>query len=159
MIFYIMLYLLGFIFVIITGVFCFSLLAIRLDLESRILSTLTTLIVGGVFGIIPALIVLGCWIGHSSNLAKISHQEQIISVQVERIDSLTKRMQGFEFPPGALLNADTPVAAIVSAINDSETKVAEAKTERAEAIRAIERTRLGPFSGVIDFVGDYKVEL
>lgn len=115
-----------------------------------------TLFVGLTAALIPGAMTFIPWGFHASDLSRIFAQDEVIKVQVEQIESLTTRLDKFNYPRSALLNADTPVAAIVTAINDAEKRLAYAKTEKAEAIRSIEQRRYGPFSGVIQFVGDYK---
>lgn len=109
-----------------------------------------------VAGALPCALVLIAWDTHASDLSYVLAQDQVIQVQEERITSLTKRLNEFDYPEGALLNGDTPVAAIVTSLTNAETQLAEAKTERAKAIRSIEARRRGTMSGVIKFVGDYK---
>lgn len=111
----------------------------------------------GVFGVgllsIPAC---GIWASHSSDLAKISSQSHVITVHQERVDNLTKRLEKFSYPSGSVLNADTPIAAIVASLSDAESDLTQAKRVQALAIRSVEARRLGPLSGVIWIVGDYK---
>ena len=80
----------------------------------------------------------------------------IVEQYQEHVDSLNNRLQNFDYPIGvsALINA--PVAAIVNSLSVAEEKLLEAKASRINSIKEIEATRLGPMSGVINFVGDYK---
>jgi len=102
---------------------------------------------------VPAFFVVVVWLMHSSDLSKVTAQAQVIAVYEDRLESLTARLDSITYPEGALMNADTPVGAIVTAINDAEEDIAFAKREMATAIRRIEARRLGPMSGVIAFVG------
>lgn len=111
---------------------------------------------GFVVSILPALLFFGTWVNHADDLSKIQAQEEIIRVQRERADRLSERLSSFEYPSGALLNADTPVGAVVAELSRAESALARAETERATAIRSVEARRIGPFSGVINFVGDYQ---
>lgn len=111
---------------------------------------------GAVVCVFPAMLIAFTWTDHAKNLAIISSQEPVVSVYQERVDALTKRLSDFEYPKSALVNADTPVAAIVASLSEAEGKLASAKAERALAMRSVEATRAGPMSGVIWFAGDYK---
>mgnify|MGYP006149006027 CR=1 FL=1 len=51
---------------------------------------------------------------------------------------------------------EAQLAAIVNSLSVAEEKLLEAKASRINNIKEIEATRLGPMSGVINFVGDYK---
>jgi hypothetical protein len=96
------------------------------------------------------------WSYHAEDLSIIAYQDLVINDYEERIASLNSRLQTFDYPKGALLNSDTPVASIVKSISEAENGLLDAKTERSKAILSVERTRNGPMSGVISFVGDYK---
>lgn len=96
------------------------------------------------------------WSYHAKNLSTIAYQDVVIKDYEERIASLDSRLQAFDYPKSALLNADTPVASIVKSISDAESGLLDAKTARSQAILSVETTRNGPMSGVISFVGDYK---
>ena len=110
-----------------------------------------------VVAVILSIPVFGMWHNHASDLAKISSQQQIIEVHKDRIESLDKRLSQFNYPqkPMISMDSDSPWASIVESMTEAENKVAQAKEERAKAIRSIEARRNGPFSGVITFVGDY----
>lgn len=101
--------------------------------------------------------VFSTWNSHASDISKVIAQEHRIEVQQERIDSLSERLNTFDYPekPMVSLDADTPWASIVQSLTDAENKLAEAKDERAIAIRSIEARKRGPMSGVVTFVGDY----
>ena len=115
------------------------------------------LLAAGLFiAFIPLIPVLVVWGNHAGDLARISSQSHVIAVHQERVDRLTDRLNAFQYPTGALLNADTPVAAIVASLSDAEKQLAYAKQVQAEAIRSVEARRVGPMSGVIRMVGDYK---
>ena len=96
------------------------------------------------------------WSYHAEDLSIIAYQDLVINDYEERIASLNSRLQAFDYPKGALLNSDTPVASIVKSISEAENGLLDAKTERSKAILSVERTKNGPMSGVISFVGDYK---
>ena len=96
------------------------------------------------------------WSSHARNLSTIAYQGLAIKDYEERIESLNSRLQTFDYPKGALLSADTPVASIVKSISEAENGLLDAKTARTQAILSVEMTRNGPMSGVIYFVGDYK---
>lgn len=98
-------------------------------------------------------IPMGVWGDHASDLSKISSQQQLIDAYEKEVQDLNTRLSSFNFPEGALLNADTPVASIVKNISVWQEKLANARAERAIAIRSIEARRNGPFSSVIEFVG------
>lgn len=54
------------------------------------------------------------------------------------------------------MNSDTPVKSIVDSLTGAEKARLEAKLKKSEAIKNVESRRLGPFSGVIWFAGDYE---
>ena len=130
--------------------------AVGLDVEDKSMGTFAALLSAALTSVAPGLMFFGIWLAHAEDLSKILAQDQVIAVQVERIDSLTARLNNFDYPSSALMNADTPVGSIVAAINEAEEKLARAKSEAALAIRSVEARRIGPFSEVIDFAGDYK---
>jgi len=109
----------------------------------------------GMFGSIPASVT---WFSYAEDLAKVEAQHHRIQVYEERVSSLTKRLSDFEYPTKAdiSLDADTPWASMVTALNDAESELAEAKNERAIAIRSIHATRRGPMSGVVTLIGSPK---
>jgi len=98
------------------------------------------------------------WNNYASHVSNINNQHLVIEQYQERIESLNTRLQNFDYPKSALMNADTPVAAIVNSLSDAEERLLEAKTSRINSIKKAEATRLGPMSGVINFVGDYKLQ-
>jgi len=100
--------------------------------------------------------ILMTWTGHAKDLGTIDAQHEIITIYQERVDRLNQLLNEFQYPAGSLLNADSPVAAIVKSLSEAENKLAEAKEEKARAIRSIEQRRHGAMSGVITLVGDYK---
>lgn len=97
------------------------------------------------------------WSEHAEDISRVVAQEHRIEVQSERIESLSQRLEQFDYPdkPRISLDADTPWASIVESLTDAEDQLAEAKDERAVAIRSIEARKRGPMSGVVSFVGDY----
>lgn len=110
-------------------------------------------------GFIPGIIVTTVWTSHAKDLGTIYAQHEVISVYQERVNRLTERLDGFDYPrqdAALLLNADSPVRSIVESLTEAEAQLAEAESYRAEAIRSIERRRRGPMSGVISLVGDYQ---
>lgn len=115
-------------------------------------------ILGCFISFITSMFVLGTWFEHASDVSKVVAQEHRIEVQQERIESLTQRLDQFDYPekPGISLDSDTPWASIVESLTDAENQLAKAKDERAIAIRSIEARKRGPMSGVVSFVGDYK---
>lgn len=108
----------------------------------------------GIFpGGVPTMIV---WAEHAEDLGTISAQQEIIVVYEKQRDDLSKTMAGFNYPSGALMNADSPVRSIVEQLASVEGLLAQARQEKAEAIKSIEQRRYGPLSGVITVMGDYK---
>lgn len=132
-----------------------------IDSKSRNPDPFLSMFMAGLFSLIPTLffacLVLGTWGNHASDISKVIAQEHRIEVQQERIESLSERLNTFDYPekPMVSLDADTPWASIVESLTDAENKLAEAKDERAIAIRSIEARKRGPMSGVVTFVGDY----
>lgn len=102
---------------------------------------------------IPGLVT---WSEHAGDLAVIKAQSGVVAVYQERVDALEERLNGVDYPSGSLVNADTPIAAIVMSLTDAEKELARAKAKEAQAKVNIEHTRAGPMSGVIAWAGDYK---
>lgn len=132
-----------------------------LDSKSRCPDTGFICAMSGVMALIPAMFfglpVFITWSEHASDISKVVAQEHRIKVQADRIESLSRRLEQFDYPdkPRISLDADTPWASIVESLTDAENQLAEAKDERAIAIRSIEARKRGPMSGVVSFVGDY----
>ena len=135
-----------------------ALVAYKWDFEERIGLLFMSTVIGGIVMVAPASGSIGVWNSYADVLAKAHAQEQVITVHSERVESLTARLQGFDYPEGALLNHDTPIAAIVTALNSAEEQLAQAKTEQAKAVRSIEKISMGPYSGVVNFVGSYPLK-
>lgn len=93
---------------------------------------------------------------HAEDLGRISAQHYVIAVQEERIERLTTTLSNITLPKDsvALLNADSPVSTIVHQLAIAERELAEAKTQRAEAIVSIEQRRNGLFSIIVSINGD-----
>lgn len=82
-----------------------------------------------VAAIIGAVFLVPVWWTHSYDLGTIRGQHHVISVQQERIQRLTDRLDKFQYPRGsAILNADSPVAAIVQSLSKAEDDLAKAET-------------------------------
>ena len=112
---------------------------------------------GGCVTLVIPLIVIGfTWSSHAEDLAKVRQSHLLIEVQEERIESLENRLNSFDFPSGSQLlslNADTPVGSIVQALSQAEDKLAEVKSERAQASVNIEARGAGPMSGIVTLMG------
>jgi len=115
-----------------------------------------TLLFGSVVSLVVAIPCLVTWDDHAGDLAVIKAQSDVIAVYQERVDALEDRLTGIDYPSGALVNADTPIAAIVMSLTDAEKELARSKAAEAQAKINIEHTRAGPMSGVIAWAGDYK---
>jgi hypothetical protein len=100
--------------------------------------------------------VLPIWFQHAEDLSTIEYQSLNIDIYEGHVASLNKQLNSFKYPNASLLNADTPVASVVKSLTEAQSKLAKAKIERADVIQKVEARRLGPVSGVISFVGDYK---
>lgn len=113
-----------------------------------------------VFGIVSFLlslvIVAAVWWGHVDQLSTINNQHLVISVYEKKKDRINDVLKNYDFPEGALLNADSPIASVVEELAKVEEDIAEAEAQRAKAIIAIEARRLGLMSGIIYLAGDYK---
>lgn len=109
-------------------------------------------------GLAGSLIAAFCWSEHSDDVSKVVAQQHRIAVFEERIESLNKRLTEFNYPAKSeiSLDADSPWASMVNSLTEAETQLAQAKDERAVAIRSIEARKRGPMSGVVSFVGDYE---
>ena len=131
------------------------------DSKSKYPDLVFTVPMAGIFSLIPTMLIAAAVFStgavHASDISKVVAQEHRIEVQQERIDSLSERLNTFDYPekPMVSLDADTPWASIVQSLTDAENNLAEAKDEGAIAIRSIEARKRGPMSGVVTFVGDY----
>ena len=112
---------------------------------------------GLTFTFFSCLAVFPVWGDHANDLAIVSEQHHRIAVFEQRIESITNRLQQFDYPekPGVSVDSDAPWSSMVMSLTQAETQLAEAKDERALAIRSIEARRHGALSGVITLVGDY----
>lgn len=122
------------------------------DSDGKFFSVFLGLVLTG----LSSIPVLVSWSNHAEDLARISSQSHLIEVYQEHVDSITKRLEQFSYPEGTLVNADTPIAAMVKSLSDAEDRLSQAKAFRAASIRAVEARRVGPMSGVIWLAGDYK---
>jgi len=93
---------------------------------------------------------------HASNLATIQEQHRVITIYHKRMGSLTERLTNLSRGDVsiALLNADTPIAALVSSITNMELHIAEAEERKAIAYRSIAARKLGLMSSVPWFFRD-----
>tara|TARA_R110000737_G_C14590423_1_gene487411 strand:+ start:26 stop:457 length:432 start_codon:yes stop_codon:yes gene_type:complete len=96
------------------------------------------------------------WSSQASDLSNIRNQHLVVAEYQLRVDNLQERLNNFDYPVGALMNADTPVAAIVNSLSHAESKLLAAKESMINSIKDVDARKLGPMSGVINFVGDYK---
>jgi hypothetical protein len=112
----------------------------------------------GIISGFALLTVINVWEDHANDIAKVVAQQHRIAVFEERIESLNKRLTEFNYPAKSeiSLDADSPWASMVNSLTEAETQLAQAKDERAVAIRSIEARKRGPMSGVVSFVGDYE---
>ena len=90
---------------------------------------------------------------HASDLAVIKEQHRVVKVYKERIESLTERLKIASSGDVkiALLNADTPIAAIVNSITNMELKIAEAETTKAKAHISVESRKASLLKSVTWF--------
>ncbi len=113
-------------------------------------------LIGITAAILPGLITMMVWSCHADDIGTIIAQQEVIMVYEKQRDDLNKTMSSFKYPAGSLLNADSPVRSIVEQLANVEKLLADARAEKAEAIKSIEQRRVGPVSGVIGFAGDYR---
>jgi len=106
--------------------------------------------------VISLVFSLPSWLSHSDDLGTIEAQQHVIQIAKNQTKLLNQRLKEFEYPKGALLNADSPVKSIVDQLSHWQQKEADAELAIAYAKRNIEQRRVGPMNKVIDFVGDYK---
>jgi hypothetical protein len=124
--------------------------------------------VGVMLILFPGMISTMMWSDHSDDLGTIVAQQEIIAVYEKQRDDMNKTLAAFKYPTSGTtdargqfsvnvnVNADSPVRSIVEQLANVEKLLAEARSDKAEAIKSIEQRRRGPTSGVISFVGDYK---
>lgn len=103
--------------------------------------------------LLPALIALDYWSGYADNLGAVEEQKKVIAVYERQRNNLIKTLENFNYPKPALVNADTPVAAISENLRQVEKELALARQELAKAQVEIAATKHGPMSGVVSFVG------
>lgn len=87
---------------------------------------------------------------HADNLGTIKAQYHVIEVQNQRLSSLKASLQEAlkNDAKMALLNADSPIKAIVDQIAEAEKDLAKAKTVKAEAEVSIAKRKIGLFKFV-----------
>ena len=103
--------------------------------------------------ILPILIILAIWGNYANNISIILEQNRVVAVYEQQRDELRKTMEQFNYPKGsAALNMDSPIAAIIVQLGNTESSLAKARAHRAEAYKAITATKLGPMSGVTNWV-------
>lgn len=101
-----------------------------------------------------SLILFSIWAIHAYDVAAVRAQGPLIQVELNRIERLTNRLNSFDYPEGALMNADSPVSSIVESLSDAENSLASAERVRARSLRSIEERKIGPMSGIVTLVGD-----
>lgn len=106
--------------------------------------------------LIVSIIFINTWSHHASDLGIVYAQDLLVEVHRERVADIKSTLHNIKIPPSALLNADTPMAALVSALHESEKVLTLAASKKAQAIISIEKRRRGPYSGLITIFGDYK---
>lgn len=106
-------------------------------------------------GIITLFLALP-WSNHAGDLAKVTAQHHKVEIYQQRISSLENRLNNAQYPEKGVvsLDNDTPWATMMNQLSKAETKLAQVKAERADAIRSIEARRVGPMSGIIWLSGD-----
>ena len=107
--------------------------------------------IGSILAFFGLFFCIAVWAEYANTVSKIIAQEAIIEVYQERVDTLSQRLEHFNYPekPHISLDADTPWASIVTSLSEAESQLAEARKERAVALRSIEALRMGPMSGVM----------
>lgn len=93
---------------------------------------------------------------HVEDLGIVRGQQEIINVYEKRVKSLEERLDKFHYPANSTisLNADTPVAAIVTALSEAEESLARARHTKAGAVVDITKRKIGPWSFIVDYVGE-----
>jgi hypothetical protein len=114
------------------------------------------LLIAGISGVAWGPAVFIPWADQANDMGTLEAQDKVIAVYQEQVINLQTELQSFHYAPGALLNADSPVAAVVKSLTDVQGQLTDAQTKKAQAMVNIEQRRHGPFSGVIWLVGDYK---
>ncbi len=107
----------------------------------------------GALGIIMLVIVIIItfisYLLNAEDIGTIAAQDKVIAVYAENIEDLQNRLDRINPHGSALVNKDSPVAALVEAITDSNSKLAAAKAEKANAYVSIAKRSAGPFSFIV----------
>jgi hypothetical protein len=125
-------------------------------IKERDEETVYFMIILSVVSLIFLTPVIFSWDVHADDLGTIAAQDHVISVFEQRRTALTATIKTFKYPEGSLLNADSPVKAIVDQLAEVEKALGDARNAKAKAMVNIEQRRVGPMSAIIDWVGDYK---
>lgn len=91
---------------------------------------------------------------HSRDIGTVRAQANIITVYQDRVERLENRLSSFSYPRGSLLNADSPVASIVTSLSEAEKELVAADAERAKAVRSIAQRKASVFSFIVDWMGE-----
>ncbi len=106
------------------------------------------------FSVIPIMIMGIAVTGHVNDIATIRQGESFIQIRQEAIDDIEESLKIINAPQTALMNMDSPVAALVKTKSDYIKDLTEIKLEIQEAKRDIEARKLGLMSGVVTIYGD-----
>jgi hypothetical protein len=121
-------------------------------------------VMGGVGGISAIVGAIGILLGiafsmityseHADDLATLRGQHEVIAIYEARRDRLNQTLAEFEYPKGALLNADSPVRAIAESLSVTENMIADSEKELAKTRIRIEARKLGLFGYIVTWMGD-----
>ena len=136
------------------SIFIFPVIGFILGLlDEGIVAAFFAAIIGCIPSVVPLIIVLAVWHNYAGQLSIVAEQNRVVAVYEQQRDELRKTMQQFNYPKGsAILNMDSPIAAIVVQLGNTENLLAKARATQAEAYKEIAAIKMGPVSSVVKYV-------
>lgn len=99
--------------------------------------------------VITGVVVFIAYMCNAEDYGTIAAQDKVIAVYEKNIDDLAKRLDKIKPANSVLMNADSPVAALVEALAGSNAKLVEAQSKKAEAYVSIAQRKEGVFSFLV----------
>lgn len=91
-------------------------------------------------------------LSHADDLESVEYHTERVEIQEVRLERLRGTLQNFDYPEGALMDKDSPVASIVGEISETEKSIAEAKEAIVKTQKNIRSRKLWIFSFVTKIV-------
>lgn len=115
-----------------------------------------SLLVGTAFVLIMVIFTPFSYLSHISDLGVLREQQHVIQTYrtgISRLENRIKNVSSHKINT-ALLNHDSPITSLVSALSEAESKLVEAETKVAYAKVNIGKRKIGPFSFIVSWVGE-----